>query len=341
MRFLKMFKVYRKDLPAGEEKALDDWYDSIDYTVPDLSDEHRSQMEEKLWDKISRVTKKPERTWWQPMMIAAACVLLALGLVYYTVSSRQQSSFPLTYIPVEVFKTLSKIENDSDSNRVVYLTDGSQVTLEPRASLHYPVTFDSARREVYLNGNAFFSIAKDPRKPFLVYSDQIVTKVLGTSFTIRKSAETNEIEVAVMTGKVIVEKSRERSAGFTFTSKSVVLTPNKKVTYTRDAYVTSLVAEPQLIQKPGVGLSQDTFIFDETPLKKVIERLEEAYGVQIDIQNESITGCPVTADLPEVSLFAKLEVIHALLGTRSEIRGTSIVLTGGTCTPFKLLHPNP
>lgn len=339
MRFLKMFKRYHKDLPAGEEKALDDWYDSVDYKVPDLSDEHRSQLEEKLWDQISRVTKNPERTLWQPMMIAAACVLLALGLVYYTVSSRQQSSYRLTYIPIEVLETLSKIENNSDSSRIVYLADGSQVTLEPQASLHFPANFNSAQRVVYLNGNGFFNIAKDPKKPFLVYCDQIVTKVLGTSFTIRKSAETDQIEVAVMTGKVIVEKLAEHSAGFTFTNKSVVLSPNKKVTYSRDAYVTSLVAEPQLIQKPGASLSPDTFIFDETPLIKVIEKLENAYGVEIDIQNESITGCPVTADLPEASLFAKLEVIHALLNTRSEVRGTSIVLIGGNCTPFKSLSP--
>jgi len=335
----------KKEQPLSE-KVIEEWYDRLDKDSPELSADQKSQLEKRLWNQIHQATSENERSGslrkrslWRPMLTAAACILLTLGLFYYGVNESGKSAFPLTDIPGDLLPTLSRFENNTDASKVLTLADGSQVTLEPKASLFYPAVFNSAQRVVYLNGNAFFDIAKNPNRPFLVYSAQIVTKVLGTSFTIRRNGRSNEIEVAVMTGKVIVENANLGGSGFISSKKGVVLTPNKKVTINQGDYITGLVEEPRLIKESALAAEANAFVFEETPLINVIQKLQEAYGVEIKIENETLMGCPITADLPEASLFAKLEVIHALLNTQSQIKGTSIMLTGGNCAPFHTLQP--
>ena len=83
------------------------------------------------------------------------------------------------------------------------LHDGSTVILEPGGEVRYNEKFLNTR-EVYLSGDAFFEVTKDASRPFLVYANEITTKVLGTSFRIKAKQGEKEIVVAVKTGKVSV-----------------------------------------------------------------------------------------------------------------------------------------
>lgn len=353
--FLKLLQRYMDNTSSSEEKkVMDYWYNSIDQEIPgDQSNLSKQQLEEKIWTKIHGETQNKntfplqhQRKWWESPLLkfaSAASILFVLGFIYYFSDYRKIASFPIDGISSDRLAALSKFENNSSDNKVIRLLDGSHITLEPGSSLYFPKPFDSNKRVVYLIGNGFFNITKNPAQPFFVYSEDIVTKVVGTSFTIRKNSSSGDVEVAVLTGKVIVEKSGDNKSGFDVNKKSIVLTPNKKVTYLHDAekYVTGLVETPVLVQGSEEFQKPGAFTFEETFLSEVIEKLEKAYGVDIKITNESILNCPITADLPMESLFTKLEIINALLNTKSEVKGTTIFLTGGECAPFKSVHPNP
>ncbi len=352
--FLKILQRYMDNTAASDEKrVMDFWYESIDNEVGEPDVLSRKNLEEKIWLKIKSETtggKVPHvpvrRKWWESSvlkMASAAAVLFVVGFIYYTSDYRKLASFPVKGISAETFASLSQTENNTTANRLVQLRDGSKVTLDPGASLYYPENFASDKRVVYLVGNGFFDIAKNLEKPFLVYSEDIVTKVVGTSFTIRKDKISGNVEVAVVTGKVIVEKSAQSKADFKPGAEGVVLTPNKKVIYLAESeqYVTGLVENPVLVQHQEEYVKPEAFNFEEAPLSAVIEKLEKAYGVEIEVANKSILNCPITADLTQESLFPKLEIINALLNTKSAVEGTSVILSGGECAPFKSVHANP
>lgn len=353
--FLKILQRYVDNTSSPEEKRIMNyWYESIDQDVAEEKTvSEKLQLEAKLWQKIQAktqpVTHQPEHSstnWWgrnYRRLAIAATVALVAGSVYLVSTMHSSPTVALSRLTTEQVAALTVLTNTSNVPKRIRLSDGSQVTLEPTATLYYPQQFKQNRRVVYLVGDGFFDIAKNPQKPFVVYSESIVTKVLGTSFTIHKNKTSGDIEVAVKTGRVIVEKSDENSLVREKVSNGVVLTPNEKITYHQNSgrVTTGLVDNPVLVDPSQEFHKPDAFSFVDAPLSTVIEMLEKAYGVDITILNKSISDCPITASLPNESLFAKLEIINALLNSTTEIKGTTIVMTGGECVPFKSVSPNP
>lgn len=337
-----------------EEPLMDLWYESIDHEKVESEEELTLRgVDEKMWKNIkSRKVEEPGEPaaanirWWNSAFFraaAAAAVLLVMAYAYYLSDFRRFSEFPVKGVSREILAQLTESKNTTGRAQLIRLTDGSSVTLEPGASLYYPQTFDAGSRTVYLVGNGFFDIAKNPAKPFVVFSENIVTKVLGTSFTIRKDHSSGNVEVAVVTGKVIVEKAQGSKPDFAIGTEGVTLTPNEKVTFMADSeeYVTGIVEKPVIIEQNDEFTKPNAFVFEEVTLGNVIGKLEKAYGVKIEIANTAIVNCPITADLSQNSLFAKLEVINALLNTKLSTAGTSIVLSEGECISFNSVHDNP
>ncbi|GAB4019456.1 hypothetical protein GCM10028808_57270 [Spirosoma migulaei] len=353
--FLRILQRYIDNSSSQEEKGvMDFWYESIDEDSPvEKTAAEKQLLEAKLWQKIQEKTQpspteltQPIPNWWtrnRSRYAVVASLALVAAAIYLVTSLTRPHPIALKGLTTEQVDALTLLENTSQNPKRVQLSDGSQVTLEPKASLYYPQRFNGNRRIVYLAGNGFFEITKNPKKPFWVYSESIVTKVLGTSFTILKNETSGEIEVAVKTGRVIVETSDEHKSAIEKSSTGVVLTPNEKVTYqpTKERYVTGLVDNPVLVDHSPEFSKPDAFAFEEAPLSTVIKKLEKAYGVEITLVNEVIGDCPITASLPNESLFAKLEVINALLNSTTELNGTTIVMAGGECVPFKPVSPKP
>ncbi|MCF2443247.1 FecR family protein [Dyadobacter sp. CY345] len=342
--FLRILQRYMDGSSRNEEKqVMDIWYGSIEReNISDLDSEDKNQLEDKIWAGIQKeiyFKNEPEavsnKLRYIPYLkfVSAASVLLVLGFLYFISDLNRSRSSLFKNISSQEQAALLKIENTGSSQSVIRLTDGSHVTLEKGAKLYYPKLFSATSRKVYLEGNAFFNISKNPQKPFLVFSGDIVTKVLGTSFTVHTNIKSGNIEVAVLTGKVIVEKADKVKETFDAGTGGVFLTPNKKVIFLPESekYITGIVDKPVFVEKPDAG----AFVFEETSLIDVIEKLEKAYGVEIKLENGSIAHCPITADLSNESLFVKLEIINALLNTKSQVRDTTILLTGGACNSFK------
>jgi transmembrane sensor len=205
------------------------------------------------------------------------------------------------------------------------LEDGSRVELAPNASVVYPSKFSSKLREVRLIGEAFFDIKSNPDKPFLVITDKVVTKVLGTSFYV-KAKETSKVEVEVKTGKVTVFERNAKD----LSNNGVILFPNHKVTYYSEGkhFVTGISEKPAVI-KPEV--KEIDFTLKNIPLSEVIIRLEKMYGIEILLENESLEKCTITGDLNAMEMFTQLDVLTQILGADYQIKGTTILISGNGC----------
>ena len=135
--------------------------------------------------------------------------------------------------------------------------------------------------------------------------------------------------MAVKTGRVAVYENKDQVTLDEVQQKSngVIITPNQKVTYYQEErhFVTSIVDQPVPVpnksNKPETG-----FIYNETPLYKVLNDLEEMYELEIVLENEKLRNCLFTGDLTGQSLFNKLEGICLVFNASYEIKGTSILL---------------
>src|SRR5690606_36836113 len=126
-------------------------------------------------------------------------------------------------------------------------------------------------------------IAANPARPFLVYANEIVTRVLGTSFSIKAYENDSDVTVKVVTGKVSVLPSKvsgERK-GTGVPAEGLILTPNQMAVYARspEKLTRSLVANPGIVK--GSQKKSSDYNFEDTPVAQVFQALEEGYGVPI------------------------------------------------------------
>lgn len=228
---------------------------------------------------------------------------------------------------------LEEVINTASTNRLVLLADGSSVLLQPNSRISYPKQFNQqARREVYLTGEAFFEVAKNPEKPFLVYADNLITKVLGTSFTVRAYGK-EEVNVTVKTGKVSVFTRNDHKRVEKQESRQLiglVLTPNQRVHFHREEgrLLRSLVEAPERVDLP---IQQPIFEFNDTPVATVFRTLEQAYGVEILYDAEVMKNCYLTASLDDEPLFEKLNLICGTLDAQYEQMDAKIIISSKGC----------
>lgn len=282
------------------------------------------EMEYELWENITEnsgienTRSRKYRLRWLSRGIAAAII----GFAATYLLNNQYKYFELVSVPSR-FETV----NSSTSRQRITLPDCSTVTLSEGASISLADGFGNQTRIVHLKGEAFFEIQPDPSVPFLVYSGDLVTEVLGTSFLIKPGS--NTIEVAVATGKVSVysnEKDRNQRR------KGVIITPNQRAIYNLESKTIQqdIVDNPQIVNEQTAP--NPNFNFDETPLSTVLTVLKKAYGTDIMVSNPTLNNCVFTGNLNGYDLFKQLSYICNTIEAQYEVRGTTIFLTGEGCS---------
>ena len=343
--FLKLLDRYQKNTGTSREKRMmDTWYESIDHTEGRQNAISEDEAGKVMWSAISRGMSdvpEPEYSKSSPFWsyrfyfrLAAACLLFIAGFMFYR--SAFNNDEMIAGVKNEVIEKMLHVSNSGTGQKRFTLSDGSRVTLEAGAVLYFPANFAPNERNVFLKGNVFFDIAHDRSRPFYVHANNIVTRVVGTSFTIHENPETKSIEVAVMTGIVEVKRADE-SGTSQLKENKVVLTQNKKVTFFEDGekLVTGLVDQPKIIRDKPAESNGKLFNYVEMPFSGIIPILEDAYGVKISL-DERLKNCIITADLSqENTLFAQLEILCESTDARYELDKDTILLSGKGCETFK------
>jgi transmembrane sensor len=302
-----------------------------------LNDREMDEVESRLWNKLQAAASekaivlpvtKPKRFLWK--YAAAACfigLILLAGVLWFKTKGKEQPAN--TLVAAKVIEGFREQSNTGNAPRSIELEDGSTVIMYPGSKLAFPKHFAAGKREVYLEGEAFFSISKNPNRPFFVYSNNIVTQVLGTSFGIRR--KNGQLEVAVKTGRVAVYENKEQITLDEVQQKSngVIITPNQKVTYYQEErhFVTSIVDRP--VPVPTESKANEVaknFLYNDTPLYQVLNDLEKTYELEIVLENDKIKNCLFTGDLTDQNLFNKLEGICLVFNATYEVKGTKILL---------------
>jgi transmembrane sensor len=270
-----------------------------------------------IWIKLNVANKKDNKIkyYWLTSGLVAS---MALVFSFWDLNT-------ITYfstIPMRKVET----QNHTNSLQKINLPDGSHVILGKNASILMEENFGIKTRTVYLTGEAFFTIKKNEKKPFLVHVGKLITEVIGTSFKISNPIDDKLIEVSVKTGKVSVYTQRTSCKK----TNGVIITPNQKAVYNlaTNAINESIVDLP-MVTLPTVKKSD--FEFDDVNVDKIFKKMQEIYGIEIIQVNSNINQCAFTGDLNGLSMFKQIEFICSSINASYEVRGSSIFINGEGC----------
>ena len=334
-QFRQLIKKYLSGNCTGHEKIMvESWYKSLDDNEPaELSFSEREKIEAQIWinlnKEISKKNTEVVKAWPNHNIVryaVAACVILMICVGIYIfkmpytipqINNKNETTGISNVIFVENYKT---------SVQIVNLPDGSRITLQPKSKIHYNKNFVDDRREVTLEGEAFFNVTRNEKKPFVVYTGEITTTVLGTSFNIKAIDKQKDITVSVATGKVMVSAVHNNNLKSPSPGKNITLTPNQQA-----VFITSQkVFKKELVEKPAPLIAQ-RMIFEEKPAIEVFESFNKYYGIKIKYNDEIMKNCTVTVSFYNETFYEKLDLLCKILGATYEINGTDVIIKSDGC----------
>lgn len=301
-------------LDQEDNSALDGplrqlWERKRGYTVPSGQIDWVTMQQRIVEGKHPRATVPRLRNWYN---YAAAILLISFPFGAY-LWYKNQASHP----ELLVESVVPIVQRDT-----IMLMDGSRVILNAGSSLRYPERFSGIVREVYLEGEGYFEVAKDPSRPFIVHAGPLKTKVLGTSFNINAYAGQSKMEVSVLTGKVQVEETKS--------GRSVDLLPREKVRYT--------IADDKFAKIEAADINKDLawntgrLAFEDAPLTDIVQQYYRRYGKKIEIESESLKSCRLSLVFDQESPQEILKMIALLTNAHVKEDGSTVILYGKGCS---------
>lgn len=230
---------------------------------------------ESMWANIeSRIPGKGRRLYgsrrrWIAVAAAVLGVILVSGVVYQ-LHKRDMNA---------VAGSWKKIDNTSKEIKYIRLGDGTEVWLNLHSSMAYHEEyFYDGKREIKLEGEAFFEVAQDAAHPFTVDTRQLRTTVLGTSFDIRAWPSLSRTQIALVSGKVRVDAIL-RGAGIAAGMDPVVLSPGDLLNY--DSGAKQFAVAERSMHGDMTGWIKGKIVLDNTLLPDILQQLEQLYNVSI------------------------------------------------------------
>ena len=308
---LFLYKLYTRYFSGRstekEARALKSTFTS--YKEDEVIDEERSEaLREKIWEKLQSeiqtvkviplVHKKRRRRtyiWFS----AAACIVVAFS-VLWTQQLAQLSDTGSKSVPVTAWNTIS---SPADKITKVTMPDGTEVVLNMASTLQYDKNaFNQKNREIWLNGEAFFDVSKNPKKLFIIHAADLKTVVRGTSFNIKAYAGLPEMSVSVKTGKVEV---------FSKNKSLAALQPDQQIVYkvqTQKSVVAACNGEMVNAWQEGY------IVFQEASKEEVVLRIEQRFHTNVEVKTTKLDHVKLNAIINKTEsaekVLQKLQLIY-------------------------------
>ncbi len=328
-------KYIKGECTQAEETLVKQWYASFEQEpdgISDMSFAEEQELEENLYQKIlfdiARADTEAEAivtpitrnfSKWYKLASVAAVILIAGAVTLLQISKTRNTSSG-----ADLEKQIVVVTNNSGQIYKSTLPDNSSVWLSPHAQLRFPKKFAVASRNVSMQGECFFEISKNPKRPFIINSNAMITKVWGTSFLVRDNAQSNQADVSVLTGKVSVAIKSNHLTSAKLEKGEVMLYPHDKVVCLVAQHV---LKAQQAINEPALQIwNRVNLSFDNKPLSQIIPVLNATYHVHIIAGSAKVAHYVLTADLADFNLADVLEALKKTLNVNYQIKKDSIEL---------------
>ena len=302
----ELLERYQLGLCTPEEKKfVEQWLDDTDYAPEDIPDKTSSAMSDAVWGALSEKITPDTAAKVIPLhkrlmrYSAAAIILFTFGLsTYYLLNNSILDKRNNEMISFEDYKVIQTLRGQK---RTVKLPDGSTIRLHYETELKVPEKFANNERTVFLSGNAYFEIAKDPKRPFIIYTGNSKTQVLGTSFAIRTYKNSEETEIIVTSGKVTFsDKNKPQNL--------VTLTVNDHAVLKADKSIKTGKVDAQNL----TAWKDNKLVFEKASLAEIIEVIEPWYDIEIVVNNPELLAIKYRLTKHNPSLTELMEHLSTL-----------------------------
>jgi ferric-dicitrate binding protein FerR (iron transport regulator) len=203
-----------------------------------------------------------------------------------------------------------------DSEFWMTLEDGTRVHLNYGTQLTYPIHFSGDTREVELQGEAYFFVAKDKSRPFIVHTPNGDVRQYGTEFNINTRDEIGATRVVLVNGSIGITP-RGGTESMMRPNDMAILQPGE--------------AEPMISQvdiMPYIAWNTGTFVFDDCTLEQLMRVLGHWYNKRVEFNDDAIREMRFTGEIDKYeSILPTMKAIHKVTGLRIEVRGKEIIIS--------------
>jgi len=325
------FQDYVLGRNAEAVKSWEDWIDhhpekmeeinearsfllSIQFKGYDLAREKYNQDLQKLIDSVygdnidsGKASLDSINLTWLLKVAAVIILFVAFGGAIYFMNASWTTS------GVTQIHQITK-SSGPGMKRTIQLPDGSMVKLNTSSTIKYPERFENFRK-VSISGEAFFDVQRDESRPFIVQSNEMEVKVLGTSFNVNAYDHEKHIEVAVASGKVLV---RPRSL-----KKGTVLAPNEMVSFNK---TTQEIKKDLFDVEVIYGWKDGILKFRNSEFEDIVEQLEKWYGVEILVSDKLKIRKGYSGKFQDEALANVLKGISFSLGFEYSIQDDTVMI---------------
>jgi ferric-dicitrate binding protein FerR (iron transport regulator) len=209
-----------------------------------------------------------------PNMIRAAAIIFFFAAVSFTIVYFNRT---LTK-PLDSVQLVTK-ENSKGRKSTLFLNDGTVINLNSESRITYPEVFGDSIREVTLEGEAFFDVAKNEQIPFVIHTDDISLTVLGTSFNVTAFHDVESIKISMNSGKVTISSYSSDSPD----AKVIQLAAGESITYSKTSKTFSAI--DAFDNALDFGWKDGKLVFDNAGMEDIFSRCERWYDVKFDLKN--------------------------------------------------------
>lgn len=323
-------KWLKGTIKAEEKELFEQWYnarppESIAWNTGEQEEEVKEKifngLEKEISDEAATIPsiENKRKGIWRIAAGIAAILVLAISIWKWTGNSKEEKAVAAIVYNKETLV----IDKVADYTRHMVLPDGSTVILNANSKLDLSGNFSGNTREVILVGEAYFDIAHDEKKPFIIHTGQIKTTVLGTAFNINAYPDAKKITISVTRGKVKVENNKKVLG---------VLMPDQQIT----CNVMAAEAEQHPVNAATIvtDWTKQDMVFEDVSFEKIVQSLNRRYGVDISFKNPALRNCTIKAFFNGTESLEKVLDVLCIISNASYMMAgdnKTIVLDGKGC----------
>lgn len=243
--------------------------------------------------------------------IAAILVIGICSFATYQFFTKSKPDAALLALDWKTLNTPSRLTEK------LVLADGTTVTLNSESQLKYPAEFNGTSREVYLSGEAFFEVKKDAQHPFVIHTDKMSIKVLGTSFDVKAYKNDREYSTSLITGAVQIQLKDKKRQILLKPSEKFNLQNKRSAEADTLAYHISALNLLEAGENPATAFMETSWlshklIFQEEPFEVLANNLSRWYGMNIIFKNEKLKDVKFTGLFEKETLNEALKALQLI-----------------------------
>jgi ferric-dicitrate binding protein FerR (iron transport regulator) len=301
-------KIDPMDFKIPDDSEMQHAWDNVDsykdqFPKPNMDKMWKGTKQKLGWEVEPKVVPFRKKLLWYAAAVAIPLMIFS-SIFYFSIEKISSNKGLISYKSPEGKRTMFN------------LPDGSTIWLQPNSEIKYPKEFDSKKREIYFNGQAYFDVKHDPICPFVINMETTTITVLGTQFYVKASQNENNIETGLISGKVKIAGSKFEKT----------LSPNDVVIISKEL---NSIVDYRKLSSNAYTWENSSMVFSNCSFGTIVKNISEWYGVKYYIDPKIDADKKITLTIRDESIEEIAEILKIVIPFEYKISDNRMVYTLG------------